>query len=80
MARPSNLEKMSYVELSKLEVEIARLKAEKQSEERAALSSSPTESGGTSRPARNEFSRRCPLSSTAAVGAAALSPRSRPQF
>jgi DNA-binding protein H-NS len=37
MARPSNLEKMSYAELSKLEVEIARLKAEKQSEERAAL-------------------------------------------
>jgi hypothetical protein len=28
---------MSYAELSKLEVEIARLKAEKQSEERAAL-------------------------------------------
>jgi DNA-binding protein H-NS len=37
MARPSNLEKMSYAELSKLEVEIARLKAEKQNEERAAL-------------------------------------------
>ena len=37
MARPSNLERMSYAELSKLEVEIARLKAEKQSEERAAL-------------------------------------------
>jgi hypothetical protein len=28
---------MSYAELSKLEVEIARLKPEKQSEERAAL-------------------------------------------
>ena len=37
MARPSNLERMSYAELSKLEVEIARLKAEKQNEERAAL-------------------------------------------
>src|SRR6476646_11486782 len=37
MARPSNLERMSYAELSKLEVEIARLKAEKQSEERTAL-------------------------------------------
>jgi len=37
MARLRNLEKMSYAELSKLEVEIARLKAEKQSEERAAL-------------------------------------------
>jgi DNA-binding protein H-NS len=37
MARPSNLAKMSYAELSKLEVEIARLKAEKQNEERAAL-------------------------------------------
>ena len=37
MARPSNRERMSYAELSKLEVEIARLKAEKQSEERAAL-------------------------------------------
>jgi DNA-binding protein H-NS len=37
MARPSNLERMSYAELSKLEVEIARLKAEKQSEEHAAL-------------------------------------------
>jgi DNA-binding protein H-NS len=37
MARPSNLERMSYAELSKLEVEIARLKAEKQIEERAAL-------------------------------------------
>src|SRR6476646_4024738 len=37
MARPSNLERMSYAELSKLEVEIARLKAEKQSEERSAV-------------------------------------------
>ena len=37
MARPSNLERMSYAELRKLEVEIARLKAAKQSEERAAL-------------------------------------------
>ena len=37
MARPINLARMSYAELSKLEVEIARLKAEKQSEERAAL-------------------------------------------
>jgi len=37
MARPSNLEKMSYAELSKLEMEIARIKAEKQSQERAAL-------------------------------------------
>ena len=37
MARPSNLERMSYAELSKLEAEIARLKADKQSEERAAL-------------------------------------------
>jgi DNA-binding protein H-NS len=37
MARPSNLERMSYADLSKLEAEIARLKAEKQSEERAAL-------------------------------------------
>jgi DNA-binding protein H-NS len=37
MARPSNLERMSYAELSKLEAEISRLKAEKQSEERAAL-------------------------------------------
>ena len=37
MARPSNLEKLSYAELSKLEVEIARLKGEKQNEERAAL-------------------------------------------
>ena len=37
MARPSNLERMSYAELTKLEVEIARLKAAKQNEERAAL-------------------------------------------
>ena len=37
MARPSNLARMSYAELSKLEVEIARLKAKKQDEERAAL-------------------------------------------
>ena len=37
MARPSNLERMSYAELTRLEAEIARLKAEKQSEERAAL-------------------------------------------
>ena len=37
MGRPSNLKRMSYAELSKLEAEIARLKAEKQNEERAAL-------------------------------------------
>jgi DNA-binding protein H-NS len=37
MARPRTLERMSYAELSKLEAEIARLKAEKQNEERAAL-------------------------------------------
>ena len=37
MARPSNLEKMSYSELSKLEIQVARLKVEKQNEERAAL-------------------------------------------
>ena len=37
MARPSNLARMSYAELSKLEVEVARLKAEKQNEERATL-------------------------------------------
>jgi DNA-binding protein H-NS len=37
MGRPSNLERMTYAELSKLEMEIARLKAQKQSEERAAL-------------------------------------------
>ena len=37
MARPSNLEKMSYAELAGMEVRIARLKAEKQNAERAAV-------------------------------------------
>jgi len=37
MARPINLVRMTYSQLSKLEVEIARLKAEKQNEARAAL-------------------------------------------
>ena len=37
MARPSNLEKMSYAELAGMEVRIARLKAEKQNSERAAV-------------------------------------------
>jgi DNA-binding protein H-NS len=37
MARPSNLEKMSYAELANLELQIARLKAKKQIEERTEL-------------------------------------------
>jgi DNA-binding protein H-NS len=37
MARASNLERMSYADLAKMESEIARLKASKQTEERAAL-------------------------------------------
>ena len=37
MARPSNLEKMSYSELVAMEVRIQQLKAAKQSEERTAL-------------------------------------------
>jgi DNA-binding protein H-NS len=37
MARPSNLEKMSYAELSEMESRIARMKAEKQNSERAAV-------------------------------------------
>ena len=37
MARPSNLEKMSFAELCELEDQIARLKVQKQNEERAAL-------------------------------------------
>jgi DNA-binding protein H-NS len=37
MARPSNLEKMSYKELAEMEVRIQRLKIEKQNSERAAV-------------------------------------------
>ena len=37
MARPSNLEKMSYAELAEMERRIERLKAQKQDEERAAV-------------------------------------------
>lgn len=37
MARPSNLEKMSYSDLAKMEAQIARLKIEKQDAERKAL-------------------------------------------
>jgi DNA-binding protein H-NS len=37
MARPSNLEKMSYADLAKLESRIAQLKVQKQDTERAEL-------------------------------------------
>jgi DNA-binding protein H-NS len=37
MARPSNLEKMTYAELAQMEVRIQQLKAEKQDAERAAV-------------------------------------------
>jgi DNA-binding protein H-NS len=37
MARPSNLEKMSFVELSKMQTRIERLKADKQASEREAV-------------------------------------------
>jgi DNA-binding protein H-NS len=37
MARPSNIEKMSYAELTAMEREIERLKIEKQNEEREEL-------------------------------------------
>ena len=37
MARPSDLERMSYAELCELELRIGRLKAEKQNAERAEL-------------------------------------------
>jgi DNA-binding protein H-NS len=37
MGRPSNLQKMTYAELSDMELRIARMKAEKQNSERAAV-------------------------------------------
>jgi DNA-binding protein H-NS len=37
MARPSNLEKMSFAELTKMQTQIERLKVGKQNEERAAV-------------------------------------------
>jgi DNA-binding protein H-NS len=37
MARPSNLKKMSFAELTKMEAQIERLKVEKQNAERAAV-------------------------------------------
>lgn len=37
MARPSDLEKMSFADLNKIEAQIARLKVEKQEAERTAL-------------------------------------------
>jgi DNA-binding protein H-NS len=43
MARPSNLEKLSYAELAKMESRIAELKVEKQNAERAELRRKVTE-------------------------------------
>jgi DNA-binding protein H-NS len=37
MARPSNLERMSYAQLAEMEMRIARMKAQKQASERAAV-------------------------------------------
>jgi DNA-binding protein H-NS len=37
MARPSNLDKMTYAQLAEMETKIARMKAEKQETERAAV-------------------------------------------
>ena len=43
MARPSNLEKMSYAELSEMEQRIARMKIEKQSAQREEVKKKITE-------------------------------------
>ncbi len=43
MARPSNLEKLSYADLAKMETRIAQLKVEKQNDERAELRRRVTE-------------------------------------
>ena len=62
MARPSELEKMTYAELTEMEARIERLKIEKQNSERAAVRIDQAEHG------RSEtLPRRSPVGSRQAV-------------